>query len=147
MAGLKNEPGNSPWERHLNMLDLWPWGTGSTRTPESGNYYTSPFFEEEHARTDAFIITAPVGQFPPNPLGFYDLGGNVWEFTSDVFQESNKADRQTDRTARGGGWRTISPELMRTSYRLSTLRDRPDIGFRCVLATESTAIGPNEDQP
>ncbi len=31
--------------------------------------------------------TAPVGSFPPNGYGLHEMAGNVWEWTTDWYQE------------------------------------------------------------
>ena len=42
-------------------------------------------FPWENTRLDGFEGTSPVGAFPPNGYGLYDMAGNVWEWTSDVY--------------------------------------------------------------
>jgi formylglycine-generating enzyme required for sulfatase activity len=39
---------------------------------------------------DGYEWTAPVGSFPPNGYGLYEMAGNVWEWTTDWYQEHSK---------------------------------------------------------
>ena len=47
-------------------------------------------FPNENLLSDGFEWTAPVGSFPPNGYGLYEMAGNVWEWTTDWYQEHSK---------------------------------------------------------
>jgi formylglycine-generating enzyme required for sulfatase activity len=71
--------------------------------------------------------TAPIGSFPPNTFGLYDMVGNVYEWTEDC-SHSNYAGAPTDssawieggncsrRVARGGAWDS-HPDGVRSAAR------------------------------
>ncbi len=76
---------------------------------------------------------SPVGSFPPNRYGLYDLGGNVWEWCEDWYDNNQKC-----RVVRGGSWRIFlfASVILLSSYRNNRTPDyRLNCsGFRVVLA-------------
>ncbi|MGI9402128.1 MAG: formylglycine-generating enzyme family protein [Rhizobiaceae bacterium] len=61
-------------------------------------------FPWENTLEDGFEGTAPVGSYPANGYGLFDMAGNVWQWTSDWYQEHNKIDSPccTIENPRGG---------------------------------------------
>jgi len=82
----------------------------------------------------------PVGTKKPNPLGLYDMHGNVWEWTADFYDKSYYAaspkrspagpEKGRDHVLRGGSW-AFEPESLRSGNRASSAKANDDIGFRC----------------
>ena len=80
------------------------FGNNSKKEPQCIKQFKSRGFLPNQA--------APVKSFAPNPWGFYDMHGNVWEWCSDSYQDykSHKADKGYDliktdtRIKRGGSW-------------------------------------------
>jgi len=92
---------------------------------------------------DKWKYTAPVGSFPPNELGIYDMSGNVWEWCQDwhdgnYYRRSPKNNPQGPSSGkchvlRGGSW-GINPWNLRCANRLWYDPDDrlDDFGFRLV---------------
>ncbi|MGO7870002.1 formylglycine-generating enzyme family protein [Rhizobium leguminosarum] len=49
-------------------------------------------FPIQNSREDGFEGTSPVGSFPANGYGLFDMAGNVWEWTTDWYQEHGMID-------------------------------------------------------
>ena len=49
-------------------------------------------FPWQNLLIDGYEGTSPVGSFPPNGYGLYDMAGNVWEWTSDWFAQRPAGD-------------------------------------------------------
>ena len=49
-------------------------------------------FPWQNLKTDGYEGTSPVGAFPANGYGLFDMAGNVWEWTSDFFRSRHPAE-------------------------------------------------------
>jgi formylglycine-generating enzyme required for sulfatase activity len=61
-------------------------------------------FPWQNTLNDGYEWTAPVGSYPPNGYGLYEMAGNVWEWTTDWFQDHGNIKRPccTLENPRGG---------------------------------------------
>jgi formylglycine-generating enzyme required for sulfatase activity len=117
-----------------------PFWWGSSITPQQANYdgnatYNGGSTGEYRQRTVA------VDSFKPNPWGFYNVHGNVWERTEDCWNDDNignpgdgsprRSGDCTRHVLRGGSWSYI-PRILRAAKRNSiSINIRNDIdGFR-----------------
>ncbi|MBB6412772.1 formylglycine-generating enzyme family protein [Mesorhizobium sangaii] len=70
----------------------FPWG--DELTPD-GMHMANTWqgeFPYRNTLDDGFEYTAPVGSFPANGYGLYDMAGNVWQWTTDWYQEHGQID-------------------------------------------------------
>jgi formylglycine-generating enzyme required for sulfatase activity len=108
------------------------------------------------------MIAAKVGSFPPNDYGLYDMSGNVAEWTSSAYHESNYSfvndlnpsynynsksnDPQimTRKVIRGGSWKD-QKYFIQTATRSYEYQDsgKSYIGFRCVQSYLGRVRGDN----
>ena len=84
--------------------------------------------------TDGFATTAPVGSFPAYAFDLYDMGGNVWQWCEDWFD-----DKKEHRVLRGASWFNHERRRLLSSARnhdAPTIRNS-SYGFRCVVGVSA----------
>ena len=148
-------PTDAEWEwaarnEGQGSLRRYPWGNALPVAPRSGNYsdVTARLIVQDivPGYDDGFAASAPVGKFPPSPLGLYDFGGNVAEWVHDYYTVSGDtsgvaidplgpADGK-QHVIRGASWKQSSVTDMRLSARDFGDGARNDVGFRLARYAE-----------
>lgn len=146
----KTLPTEAQWEYAARGGTKTEFYFGDRFVETGGNFCDSMCSNEESRNpdfTDGFASTSPVGSFPPNPYGLYDMAGNVSEWVGDWFAQNYYfAGPRKDppgplpslyKLVRGGGW-VNSAEYLRSSRRAYLWPEyrSESQGFRCVLNAE-----------
>ena len=151
-------PTEAEWEKAARgglSGKRFPWG--DTISESQANYYGDTRDYRYDLGPDGFnalfdtgadpysyAYTSPVGYFPPNGYGLYDMAGNVFVWCWDWFAIPYGQPTTTDPTGpatgtlhivRGGAWFYVA-DLARCAYRNYDLNygfnDNIVLGFRCV---------------
>ena len=136
-VGLPPENGNTPEERDLNVDGVFPWGLAWPPPAGAGNYAGEETNSEVKIQgyRDDYPWTSPVGKFNQNAFGLYDMGGNVWQWTNDYFNESKER-----KVLRGGSWYNggVKQSLLASCrYHAKPDASNDTYGFRLVKTHET----------
>jgi len=77
-------PSEAQWEWAARGADPNAQPTDTATPPAEANTWQG-VFPVYNKTDDGFDRAAPVGCFAPNPLGLYDMIGNVWEWTVEPY--------------------------------------------------------------
>jgi formylglycine-generating enzyme required for sulfatase activity len=122
----------------------FPWGDAMPAATKSGNFAdrSADTFVGTILRDydDGFPVSAPVGSFPANARGLFDIGGNAAEWVHDFYDIAvEQSDAALDplgpesgehHVIRGSSWRHGGVTELRLSFRDYGDGGRDDVGFR-----------------
>jgi formylglycine-generating enzyme required for sulfatase activity len=136
-------PSEAEWEYACRAGTKTAFSFGDTITTDQANY-DGNFTYNGGPRGVYRRGTTPVGTFPANPWGLYDMHGNVWEWVQDVVHDNyegapldgsawEEGGDQARRVLRGGSW-LYNPRYLRSALRngFSAALSNDIVGLRVV---------------
>jgi formylglycine-generating enzyme required for sulfatase activity len=117
-------PSDAEWDVAMEVGKTggpFPWGSGFPPPDHFANYGVTK---------DGFTYTAPVGSFPPNELGLYDMAGNLWEWIGEGCASGGAY------LVRGAGWNAHNQSYFDLGFHYcfgGDLVGHHNVGFRLVL--------------
>jgi formylglycine-generating enzyme required for sulfatase activity len=136
---------------------MFPWGSGVYPPPAVIENYADQgaadivtFVLSNY--DDGFPVSAPVGSFPPNAKGFFDMSGNVSEWVHDIFEtrtvrgepllDPMGPSEGSRHVVRGASWAKASRSELRLAYRNSGQDGNLETGFRIARYVDKAMAEP-----
>jgi eukaryotic-like serine/threonine-protein kinase len=141
-------PNEAEWEYACRAGTTTPFAFGENITTAVANYDGNAPYSRA-AKGEDRKKTTPVGSFPPNLFGLYDLHGNVWEWSDNynlvppdggANRNISSRDEIKNRLLRGGSWYYAASDC-RSANRLyvAASHSNDNVGFRVVCLPSKTS--------